>query len=102
MTNRPNRKRKPSCHHKSAGKPESSESESGKPDAGKKTPPPPRTISKIILISIVLGGVAITAIVRGFDGLIEIKLGLEGGQVLIDGRKPPLSPPMTDNSSNND
>jgi hypothetical protein len=92
VTNRPNRKSKPSCHHKSAGK----------PDAGKKTPPPPRTISKIILISIVLGGVAITAIVRGFDGLIEIKLGLEGGQVLIDGRKPPLSPPITDNSSNND
>jgi hypothetical protein len=88
--------------HKSAGKPESSEAESGKPDAGKKIPPPPRTISKIILISIVLGGVALTAIVHGFDGLIEIKLGVEGGQVLIDGRKPPLSPPITDNSSNND
>lgn len=87
--------------HKSAGKPESSEPESGKPDAGKKTPPPPRTISKIIFISIVLGGVAVTAIVRGFDGLIEIKLGVEGGQVLIDGRKPPLSPPITDNSSSN-
>ena len=35
-----------------------------------------------------------------FDGLIEIKLGLEGGQVLIDGRKPPLYPPITNNSSN--
>ena len=71
-----------------------------KSDAGKKTPSRPRTISKMILISIVLGGVAITAIYCGFDGLIEIKLGIEGGQVLIDGRKPPLSSPITDNSSN--
>jgi hypothetical protein len=53
-------------------------------------------------VSIALGGVAITAIFCGFDGLIEIKLGLEGGQVLIDGRKPPLLPPITDNSSNTD
>jgi hypothetical protein len=86
---------------KSVGKPESSESESGKPDAGKKTPPPPRTISKSIFISVVLGGVAVSAIVLGFDGLIQIKLGIEGGQVLIDGRKPPLSLPITDNSSSN-
>jgi hypothetical protein len=90
MTNTPNRQRKPSCNLRSADKPE----------ASKKTPRPPRTISKMILISIVLGGVAITAIVRGFDGLIEIKLGIEGGQVLIDGRKPPLSSPITENSSN--
>ena len=90
MTNTPNRQRKPSCNLRPADKPEASE----------KTPRPPRTISKMILISIVLGGVAITAIVRGFDGLIEIKLGIEGGQVLIDGRKSPLSSPITDNSSN--
>lgn len=70
----------------------------GKPDKEKKTPPPV-TISKIIFIGFVLGGVAMTAIFRGFDGLVEIKLGIEGGQVLIDGRKPAL-PPVTDNSSN--
>jgi len=90
MTSTPNRQRKPSCNLRSAVKPEASEN----------SPRQPRTISKMILISIVLGGVAITAIIRGFDGLIEIKLGIEGGQVLIDGRKPPLSSPITDNSSN--
>jgi hypothetical protein len=78
------------------------ELEPGKSDVGKKTSSRPRTISKSILVSIALGGVAITAIFCGFDGLIEIKLGLEGGQVLIDGRKPPLLPPITDNSSNSD
>jgi len=40
-----------------------------------------------------------TAILRGFDGLIDIKLGLDGGRVLIDGRKPALSPPITDNTA---
>jgi hypothetical protein len=100
MAFRPNRKRKPSCHHNLADKPDSDSLDFGKPDEDKKTPPPPRKISKMILISLVLGGVAMTAIFRGFDGLIEIKLGLEGGQVLIDGRKPPLSPPITNNSSN--
>jgi hypothetical protein len=94
----PNRKKKPSCHHNLADKPDSDSLDSGKPDEDKKTQPP-RTISKMILISLVLGGVAMTAIFRGFDGLIEIKLGLEGGQVLIDGRKPPLYPPITDNSA---
>jgi hypothetical protein len=94
----PNRKKKPSCHHNLADKPDSDSLDSGKPDKDKKTQPP-RTISKMILISLVLGGVAMTAIFRGFDGLIEIKLGLEGGQVLIDGRKPPLYPPITDNSA---
>ena len=67
-----------------------------------KTPSTPKTMSKIIPISIVLGVVALTAILQKFDGLIEIKLGLEGGHVLIDGRKPPLSPLITDNLSNND
>ncbi|MGB5963356.1 MAG: hypothetical protein WBG73_22155 [Coleofasciculaceae cyanobacterium] len=69
----------------------------GKPDKDKKTPPPKP--SKILLITLVLGGVALTAILRGFDGLIDIKLGLEGGQVVIDGRKPALSPPITDNTA---
>ena len=69
----------------------------GKP-ASKKTSPP-ITISKMIFITLVLGGVALTAILRGFDGLIDIKLGLEGGQVVIDGRKPALLPPITDSSS---
>jgi hypothetical protein len=59
----------------------------------------PITISKMIFISLVLGGVAMTAILRGFDGLIDIKLGLDGGRVLIDGRKPALSPPITDNTA---
>jgi hypothetical protein len=58
-------------------------------------------ISKTIFIGTVLGAVSITAIVCGFDGLIDIKLGIEAkrvlGQVLIDGRKQPLSPPITDN-----
>jgi hypothetical protein len=100
MAIKPNSKRKPSCHHNLADKPDSDSLDFGKSDAGKKTPPPPRKISKMILISLVLGGVATTAIFRGFDGLIEIKLGIEGGQVLIDGRKPPLSSPITENSSN--
>lgn len=89
MADRPNNKKKPSCHHNLAGN----------PDQNNKTPTP-KTISKLIFISLVLGGVAMTAIFRGFDGLIEIKLGIEGGQVLIDGRKPPSYPPITDNSSN--
>ena len=54
----------------------------------------------ISVLSLVLGGVAITAILRGFDGRIDIKLGLEGGQVVIDGRKSALPSPITDNSSN--
>lgn len=65
--------------------------------ASKKTPLPKP--SKILLISLVLGGVAMTAILRGFDGLIDIKLGLDGGQVVIDGRKPTLLPPTTDNAA---
>ena len=84
----PKRNSKPSCHHKT-----------DKPDEDKKTRPP-ITISKLIFISVVLGGVAMTAILRGFDGLIDIKLGLDGGQVVIDGRKPASLPPITDNSSN--
>jgi hypothetical protein len=73
-----------------------------KSDAAKKTPPPRKPISKTILIGGLLGGVAITAIVCGFDGLIEIKMGIEGGQVLIDGRKSPLPTPITNNPSSND
>ncbi|MEG3877964.1 hypothetical protein QT972_11340 [Microcoleus sp. herbarium7] len=83
----PNRKRKPSCHHNLADKPD-------------QETPKPKAISKLIFISLVLGGIATLAIFRGFDGLIEIKLGLEGGQVLIDGRKAPSYPPIMDNSSN--
>jgi hypothetical protein len=94
----PNRKRKPSCHHNLADKPDSDSLDFGKPDEGKKTRSP-ITISKMIFINLVVGGVAMTAIFCRFDGLIEIKLGLEGGQVLIDGRKPPLYPPITDNSA---
>jgi hypothetical protein len=51
-------------------------------------------------MTIVLAGVPIIGIVCEFNGLIEIKLGLEGAQVLIDGRKPPL--PVTKQTSNND
>lgn len=62
----------------------------GKLNEEKKTPPP-RTISKIIFIGFVLGGVAMAAIALQFDGLIEFKLGIEGGQILIDGRNLPPS-----------
>jgi len=96
----PNRKRKPSCHHNLADQPEpDSESVDLHPNKDQQNSPP-ITISKMIFISLVLGGVAMTAILHGFDGLIDIKLGLEGGQVVIDGRKPALLPPITDNSSN--
>ena len=94
----PNRKKKPSCHHNLAEKPESNSLESGKPDEDKKTRPP-ITISKRSFITFVLGGVAMTAILCGFDGRIDIKLGLDGGQVVIDGRKPALLPPITDNAA---
>lgn len=97
MATTPNRKRKPSCHHNLADEPNSYSLNSGEPDEDKKTQPPKP--SKILLISLVLGGVAMTAILRGFDGLIDIKLGLEGGQVVIDGRKPALLPPITDNTA---
>jgi hypothetical protein len=40
-----------------------------------------------------------TAIVSDFDGLFEMDLGLRGGRVLIDGRKPALPSPITDTSS---
>jgi hypothetical protein len=100
MINMPNHKRKPRSDHKSADKPESSEPLSGKPEGGKKTSS--STIFKIIVMSIVLAGIPITAIIREFNGLIEIKLGLEGAQVLIDGRKPPLPPLITQKTSNND
>ena len=46
----PNRKKKPSCHHNLADKPDSDSLDFGKPDEDKKTPPPPRKISKMILI----------------------------------------------------
>jgi len=59
----------------------------------KKTSPAPKAIFRITsLITIALGGVVLTAIIHGFDGRIEIKLGVEGGHVLIDGRKQPSSP----------
>ncbi len=93
VNNRSNHKRKPNCHHKLADKPGSSQSQSGKPEPREKIPP--ITISKTILLSLVLGGIAITAITCNFNGLIEIKLGLEGAQVLIDGRQPLLLPPTT-------
>lgn len=63
----------------------------------KKTPPPKP--SKILLISLVLGGVATIAVLCRFDGLIDIKLGLDGGQVVIDGRKPALPSPIADNTA---
>lgn len=93
----PNPKKKPSCHHNLADKQDSDSVNFGKPDEDKKTRLPVK-ISKIIFISLVLGGVAMTAILRGFDGLIDIKLGLDGGQVVIDGRKPALLP-ITDNTA---
>lgn len=100
----PNRKRKPSCHHNLADKPDFDSLDSGKPNEDKKTRSP-ITISKIIPRSLVLGiisvlgGVAMTAIVSDFDGLFEMDLSLRGGRVLIDGRKPALLPPITDNAT---
>jgi len=97
----PNRKKKPSCHHNLADKPDSDSLDFGKPDDDKQTPQS-KIISEIILIGlglVVIGVVPMTAICLGFDGLIDIKLGLDGGQVVIDGRKPALSPPITDNTA---
>lgn len=67
----------------------STELEPGKSGRGKKTPLQSRAISRTMLVSIALGMVAITAISSKFEGRIEFKLGIEGGQVLIDGSKPP-------------
>jgi hypothetical protein len=92
----PNRKRKPSCHNNLSDKPSNSLG-FGKSDEDKKKPSSGK-ILLIVLITLVLGGVPTTAILHGFDGLVSIKLGLEGGSVLIDGRKSAL-PPVTDNSS---
>lgn len=99
----PNRKKKPSCHHNLADKPDSDSLDFGRPDEDKKTLTLGIT-SKINPIILVLGMsfclFEVAVIFRDFDGLFEMDLGLQGGRVLIDGRKPALSPPITDNSSN--
>ncbi len=47
--------------------------------------------SRTIVIVLVVGITALTAIVHGFDGIIEIQLGLDGrhiqGRIQIDGRR---------------
>ena len=90
-------KRKPSCHHNLAEKSDS-ESVDLRPNKDQQTSPP-ITISKILLISLVLGGVGMTAILCRFEGVIDFKLGRDGVQVVIDGRKAALLPPITDNSA---
>ena len=104
MATTPNRKRKPSCHHNLADKPDFDSLDFGSSDAGKKTLTP-GMISKINPIILVLGmilfleGIAMTAILCGFNGRIDIKLGLDGVQVVIDGRKTALLPPITDKTA---
>jgi hypothetical protein len=63
--------------------------ELGKSGTSKKTPLQPKII--LIMLGIIgLGTVVpVTAISSKFEGRIEIKLGIEGGQVLIEGSKPP-------------
>jgi hypothetical protein len=73
-----------------------------KSDAPKKTSSRSQPISRTICLGFLLGVVAITAIVREFEGRIEIKMGLEGSEFLIDGRKSPSPPAITNNPSSND
>ncbi len=46
----------------------------------------------ILLTPFVLGAVAYSVIDSDFDGLIKMKLGRYGGEVLIDRRTPPALP----------
>jgi hypothetical protein len=44
--------------------------------------------SQAILVALlVLSSIGLTGILSRFDGLILVKVGIEGGQILIDGRQ---------------
>jgi|GEM_PF-6090543 len=44
--------------------------------------------SQVILVALlVLSSIGLTGILSRFDGLILLKVGIEGGQILIDGRQ---------------
>jgi hypothetical protein len=47
-------------------------------------------LSKTLIIAVVLGTIALSAIYSNFTGVIHLKLGVEGGEVLIDGRTTPV------------
>jgi hypothetical protein len=44
---------------------------------------------QILLSSFVLGAVAYSVINSDFDGFIQMKLGRDGGEVILDRRTPP-------------
>jgi hypothetical protein len=47
----------------------------------------PFTPSKVIVVSLTLGVIALTAIIYGFDGTIKASLGAEGVQFTVNGCK---------------
>lgn len=49
--------------------------------------------SQVILVALlVLSSIGLTGILSRFDGLILLKVGIDGGQILVDGRQETNSP----------
>ncbi len=76
-------KKKPSC---SMTKPPQDHNKPSKEPRGK-AERPLFMLSRTLVISVVVGGIAFSTIYFKFNGLIRLKLDLNGGEVLIDTRQ---------------
>jgi hypothetical protein len=46
-------------------------------------------VSRTVVISLIMGGIALAAIYSNFCGTVQLKLGWQGGQVTVQTCKPP-------------